>query len=115
MTTSSRSTRRSTAAIPAGPSFTLDGTVFGVNTAIFSPSGGSVGIGFAIPANLAKPVIDSLMRSGKVARGWLGVRIQTVTDEIAESLGLPESRRRAGGQRHAGRARPPWRRSWPAT
>jgi serine protease Do len=74
-----------------GPSFTLDGTVFGVNTAIFSPSGGSVGIGFAIPANLAKPVIDSLMRSGKVARGWLGVRIQSVTDEIAESLGLPES------------------------
>ena len=74
-----------------GPSFTLDGKVFGVNTAIFSPSGGSVGIGFAIPANLAKPVIDSLMRSGKVARGWLGVRIQSVTDEIAESLGLPES------------------------
>ncbi len=74
-----------------GPSFTLDGTVFGVNTAIFSPSGGSVGIGFAIPANLAKPVIDSLMRSGKVARGWLGVRIQSVTAEIAESLGLPES------------------------
>ena len=74
-----------------GPSFTLDGAVFGVNTAIFSPSGGSVGIGFAIPANLAKPVIDSLMRSGKVARGWLGVRIQSVTAEIAESLGLPES------------------------
>ena len=74
-----------------GPSFTLDGTVFGVNTAIFSPSGGSVGIGFAIPANLAKPVIDSLMRSGKVARGWLGVRIQSVTDEIAESLGLAEA------------------------
>ena len=72
-----------------GPSFTLEGKVFGVNTAIFSPSGGSVGIGFAIPANLAKPVIDSLMRSGKVARGWLGVRIQSVTDEIAESLGLP--------------------------
>ncbi len=74
-----------------GPSFTLDGTVFGVNTAIFSPSGGSVGIGFAIPANLAKPVIDSLMRSGKVARGWLGVRIQSVSDEIAESLGLAQA------------------------
>ena len=55
-----------------GPSFTLDGKVFGVNTAIFSPSGGNVGIGFAIPSNLAKPVIDSLMKSGKVARGWLG-------------------------------------------
>ena len=65
--------------------------VFGVNTAIFSPSGGNVGIGFAIPSNLAKPVIDSLMQSGKVARGWLGVRIQSVTDEIAESLGLPET------------------------
>ncbi|MEK0082024.1 DegQ family serine endoprotease [Benzoatithermus flavus] len=75
-----------------GPSFTLDGKVFGVNTAIFSPSGGNVGIGFAIPANLARPVIESLMRSGRVARGWLGVRIQTVTDEIAESLGLPETR-----------------------
>jgi serine protease Do len=75
-----------------GPSFTLDGKVFGVNTAIFSPSGGNVGIGFAIPANLAKPVVDSLMRSGRVARGWLGVRIQSVTQEIAESLGLPEDR-----------------------
>jgi serine protease Do len=74
-----------------GPSFTIDGQVFGVNTAIFSPSGGNVGIGFAIPSNLAKPVIDSLMRSGKVARGWLGVRIQSVTEEIAESLGLPEN------------------------
>jgi serine protease Do len=73
-----------------GPSFTLDGTVFGVNTAIFSPSGGSVGIGFAIPSNLARPVIESLMRTGKVARGWLGVRIQSVTAEIAESLGLPD-------------------------
>ena len=71
-----------------GPSFTLDGAVLGVNTAIFSPSGGNVGIGFAIPANLAKPVINSLMRTGRVARGWLGVRIQSVTDDIADSLGL---------------------------
>ncbi len=75
-----------------GPSFTLDGQVFGVNTAIFSPSGGNVGIGFAIPSNLAKRVIDSLERDGRVARGWLGVRIQGVTQEIAESLGLPEAR-----------------------
>jgi len=75
-----------------GPSFTLDGQVFGVNTAIFSPSGGNVGIGFAIPSNLAKGVIDSLQTEGRVARGWLGVRIQAVTDEIAESLGLPEAR-----------------------
>lgn len=72
-----------------GPSFTLDGKVFGVNTAIFSPSGGSVGIGFAIPSNLAKPVITSLMETGRVARGWLGVRIQSVSKEIAESMGLP--------------------------
>ncbi len=71
-----------------GPSFTLEGKVFGVNTAIFSPSGGNVGIGFAIPAMLARPVIESLKDSGRVARGWLGVRIQSVTDEIAESLGL---------------------------
>jgi serine protease Do len=71
-----------------GPSFDLHGRVFGVNTAIFSPSGGNVGIGFAIPSNLARPVIDSLKEHGRVARGWLGVRIQTVTDEIAESLGL---------------------------
>ena len=73
-----------------GPSFTLDGDVLGVNTAIFSPSGGNVGIGFAIPANLAKPVIDSLKETGRVARGWLGVRIQSVTPDIAESLGLPD-------------------------
>jgi serine protease Do len=73
-----------------GPSFTLDGEVLGVNTAIFSPSGGNVGIGFAIPANLARPVIDSLKETGRVARGWLGVRIQSVTPDIAESLGLPD-------------------------
>lgn len=74
-----------------GPSFNLDGKVIGINTAIFSPSGGNVGIGFAIPANLAVPVIDSLKEDGRVKRGWLGVRIQTVTDEIAESMGLSES------------------------
>jgi serine protease Do len=71
-----------------GPSFNLDGEVIGINTAIFSPSGGNVGIGFAIPSNLALPVIESLKEDGRVKRGWLGVRIQTVTDEIAESLGL---------------------------
>ncbi|HZA67153.1 MAG TPA: trypsin-like peptidase domain-containing protein, partial [Geminicoccaceae bacterium] len=71
-----------------GPSFNLDGKVIGINTAIFSPSGGNVGIGFAIPSNLAVPVIESLKEDGRVKRGWLGVRIQTVTDEIAESLGL---------------------------
>ncbi len=75
-----------------GPSFTLEGKVFAINTAIFSPSGGNVGIGFAIPSNLARPVIESLRQKGRVARAWLGVRIQTVTDEIAESLGLEEAR-----------------------
>jgi serine protease Do len=74
-----------------GPSFNLDGEVIGINTAIFSPSGGNVGIGFAIPSNLAVPVIESLKEDGRVQRGWLGVRIQTVTEEIAESLGLDES------------------------
>jgi serine protease Do len=73
-----------------GPSFNLDGEVIGINTAIFSPSGGNVGIGFAIPSNLAVPVIESLKTEGRVKRGWLGVRIQTVTEEIAESLGLEE-------------------------
>ena len=71
-----------------GPSFTLDGRVFGVNTAIFSPSGGNVGIGFAIPANQARKVIDSIRNFGRVARGWLGVRVQSLTEEIAESLEL---------------------------
>ncbi|MGH6899810.1 MAG: DegQ family serine endoprotease [Geminicoccaceae bacterium] len=74
-----------------GPSFNLDGEVIGINTAIFSPSGGNVGIGFAIPSNLALPVIESLKEDGRVKRGWLGVRIQTVTEEIAESLGLDEA------------------------
>jgi serine protease Do len=71
-----------------GPMFNLRGEVIGINTAIFSPSGGSVGIGFAIPSNDARPVIKQLIEFGQVRRGWLGVRIQTVTDEIAESLGL---------------------------
>ncbi|MCI5060971.1 MAG: DegQ family serine endoprotease [Alphaproteobacteria bacterium] len=75
-----------------GPMFNLDGEVIGINTAIFSPSGGSVGIGFAIPANLAKPVINQLIEYGRTRRGWLGVRIQKVTEEIAESLGLDKPR-----------------------
>jgi serine protease Do len=75
-----------------GPMFNLDGKVIGINTAIFSPSGGSIGIGFAIPANSARAVIDQLIQHGSVQRGWLGVRIQTVSDEIAETLGLTEPR-----------------------
>ena len=71
-----------------GPMFNVDGEVVGVNTAIFSPSGGSIGIGFAIPSTLVKNVIDQLRATGTVRRGWLGVRIQTVTDELAEGLRL---------------------------
>ncbi len=75
-----------------GPMFNIDGQVIGINTAIFSPSGGSVGIGFAIPTALAKPLINQLVEFGRPRRGWLGVRIQTVTDEIAEGLGLSEAK-----------------------
>jgi serine protease Do len=71
-----------------GPMFNMDGQVIGVNSAIYSPTGGSVGIGFAIPSAIAKPVIEQLRKFGKTKRGWLGVKIQTVTDEIAESMGL---------------------------
>ncbi len=73
-----------------GPLFAVDGTVVGVNTAIFSPNGGNVGIGFAIPANMAKPVIEQLIATGRVNRGWLGVQIQTVTEDIADTLGLDD-------------------------
>ena len=71
-----------------GPLFNMKGEVVGINTAIISPSGGSIGIGFSIPANLATRVVDQLVEFGETRRGWLGVQIQTVTDEIAESLGL---------------------------
>jgi len=71
-----------------GPMFNMDGQVIGINTAIYSPSGGSVGIGFAIPSSLAHSVVDQIIQFGRTKRGWLGVRIQSVTPEIAESLGL---------------------------
>ena len=71
-----------------GPTFNTQGQVVGVNTAIYSPSGGSVGIGFAIPADTVKDVIASLKNNGSVARGWIGVQIQPVTQDIADSLGL---------------------------
>ena len=74
-----------------GPLFNLKGEVIGINTAILSPSGGSIGIGFSIPAQLAVGVIDQLRKYGSTRRGWLGVQIQAVTDEIAESLGLKET------------------------
>jgi serine protease Do len=73
-----------------GPLFNLKGQVMGINTAIFSPSGGSVGIGFSVPANTAKNVIDQLVKYGETRRGWLGVKIQSVTPDIAESMNLPK-------------------------
>jgi serine protease Do len=75
-----------------GPMFNLAGDVIGINTAIFSPSGGSIGIGFAIPSALARPIIDQLKTTGKVERGWIGARIQPVTEEIAEAVGLDKPR-----------------------
>jgi serine protease Do len=75
-----------------GPTFNTQGQVVGVNTAIFSPSGGSVGIGFAIPADTAQNVIAALKDKGVVARGWIGVQIQPVTAEIADSLGLKSTK-----------------------
>jgi serine protease Do len=74
-----------------GPLFNMDGDVIGINSAIYSPTGGSVGIGFAIPSNAAKNVLAQL-RTGKLVRGWLGVRIQEVSQEIAESMGLERPR-----------------------
>lgn len=75
-----------------GPLFNMDGDVIGINTAILSPSGGSVGIGFATPANTVQPVIDQLQQFGETRRGWLGVRIQNVDDAIAETLNLGATR-----------------------
>ena len=71
-----------------GPTFNAQGEVVGVNTAIFSPSGGSVGIGFAIASDVVKSVVDQLKANGVVTRGWIGVQIQSVTQDIADSLGL---------------------------
>ncbi len=74
-----------------GPMVNLAGEVVGINTSIFGPSGGSVGIGFAIPSNMARPILDQLKEFGRVRRGWLGVRLQAVTEEIAQGLGLEEA------------------------
>jgi serine protease Do len=74
-----------------GPMFDMAGNVVGINTAIYSPSGGSVGIGFAIPAEEAKPVVEVLMKGGHVRRGYLGVGIQPMTDDIASALSLPKN------------------------
>ncbi len=73
-----------------GPLFNMNGEVIGINTAIYSPSGGSVGIGFSIPANMAKAVVSQLREYGRARRGWLGVNIQQVTPEVAEGVGLKD-------------------------
>lgn len=75
-----------------GPSFNTNGKVIGVNTAIFSPSGGNVGIAFSIPASTVRSVVEQLKAHGVVSRGWIGVQIQPVTKEIADSLGLKEAK-----------------------
>lgn len=75
-----------------GPSFDLDGKVIGMNTAIFSPSGGNVGIAFAVPAALVQEVVTELKTHGTVDRGWLGVVIQNVSDDIADSIGMSEAK-----------------------
>jgi serine protease Do len=74
-----------------GPMFDMAGNVVGINSAIYSPSGGNVGIGFAIPAEEAKPVVDILMKGGRVKRGYLGVAIQQITDDMASALNLPKN------------------------
>ncbi|MBV9421232.1 MAG: trypsin-like peptidase domain-containing protein, partial [Alphaproteobacteria bacterium] len=74
-----------------GPLFDMAGNVMGVNSAIYSPSGGSVGIAFSIPANLAREVIGQLRQFGQARRGWIGVRIQQVNEDVAEGLGLPNT------------------------
>ncbi|MEM8972385.1 MAG: trypsin-like peptidase domain-containing protein, partial [Pseudomonadota bacterium] len=75
-----------------GPLFNMDGDVIGVNTAIISPTGGSIGIGFAVPADIALPIIDQLMKYGETRRGWLGVNIQSITDDLAASLGVSDKK-----------------------
>lgn len=74
-----------------GPLFNMDGDVIGVNTAIISPTGGSIGIGFSVPADTVMPVVDQLLKFKEVRRGWLGVKIQTVSEEIATALGVPRN------------------------
>ncbi len=74
-----------------GPLFNMDGEVIGINTAIISPTGGSIGIGFSVPSDTVASVVDQLKKYGEIRRGWLGVKIQTVTEDIAETLGIAEN------------------------
>ncbi len=85
-----------------GPLFNMEGQVIGINTAIYSPSGGSVGIGFSLPSSLASSVVAQLREYGKARRGWLGVSIQQVTPDIADSLGLPKPEGALVGQVNPG-------------
>jgi len=90
-----------------GPLFNLDGEVIGINTAILSPTGGSIGIGFAIPSSLAQPLLGQLAKYGEVRRGWLGVQIQGVDQSIAETLGIGKPRGAlVAGVDEAGPAKP---------
>ncbi len=75
-----------------GPMFDLNGNVIGINSQILSPTGGNVGIGFAIPAEEAKPIVDTLMKGGKLTRGYLGIGMQPLTDDLADGLGVPKGR-----------------------
>jgi serine protease Do len=90
-----------------GPTFNLHGQVIGINTAIYSPSGGSVGIGFAVPSNIAKQVVVQLKEHGHVTWGWLGVAIQNVTPAIAKGLGLDPANAAGALPRSPRTARPP--------
>ena len=85
-----------------GPLINLRGEVIGINTAIFSQSGGSIGIGFAIPINMVKRVVDQLVDKGKVVRGWVGVSLQPLSPELAESLGVPDKQGAVVGSTMAG-------------
>jgi serine protease Do len=87
-----------------GPMFDLNGNVIGINSQIFSPSEGSVGIGFAIPAEAAKPIIDTMMKGGKIQRGYLGVGRQAVDEDIAASLGIPKDKGELIGRVEPGQA-----------
>jgi serine protease Do len=75
-----------------GPMFNIAGEVIGINTVIFSPSGGSIGIGFALPSALARPIIEQLRTTGKVERGWIGARVQPMTEDLADTVGLDKAR-----------------------
>ncbi|MBN8808159.1 MAG: Do family serine endopeptidase [Sphingomonas sp.] len=87
-----------------GPMFDMNGNVIGINSQIYSPSEGSVGIGFAIPAEAAKPIIETMMKGGKIQRGYLGVSRQPVDDDIASSLGIPKDRGEIIGKVEPGQA-----------